>query len=128
MAVAYGLAHGRTTPPASFFWLALLYPIWGLAQQFVLCPLLYQNLNTLKLGRILATAASAVLFGLAHAPDWTLCGLTAASAVIWVRVYDRWPNLWCQGVSHGLLGALAYSYILGRDPWAELVTNLTPLN
>lgn len=123
--VAYGLAHGRTRPPASFFWLALLYPVWGLVQQFVLCPLLYRNLVALRLGPLFSTAVSAILFGLVHAPDWTLCGLTTVSAVIWIRLYERWPNLWCQGVSQGVLGALAYYYVLGRDPWTELLANLS---
>jgi hypothetical protein len=123
--VGYGLAHGRGTPPATLFYLVLLYPVWGVAQQLVLCPLLYGNLVELSLGRTFAAAVSAVLFGLVHAPDWTLCVLTMGSALAWVGTYDRWPNLWCQGISHGILGALAYHYVFGRDPWTELMSTLT---
>lgn len=60
--------------------------------------------------------ATGLLFGLAHLPDWTLVALTCASGLAWTAIYRRAPNLAVQGVSHGLLGALAHFEVLGRDP------------
>lgn len=118
--VAYGAARGRAAPPAGFFYLIAIYPVWGFVQQFLLCALVCWNLERATARPALAVAASGVLFGLAHLPDWTLAALTAASGFAWTAIYLRAPNLVVQGVAHGLLGALAYYEVLGRDPWTEL--------
>lgn len=115
-----GLALGRGFPSAGFYCLILVYPVWGLVQQFLLCPLLCGNLVRATGRPALAVAVSAALFGIAHAPDWPLVGLTAVAGVAWTWIWLRAPNLWVQGIAHGLLGALAYYEVLGRDPWAEL--------
>ncbi len=118
--VAYGAAHGRGLPPAGFFYLIAIYPIWGLVQQFLLCALVCGNLVRATERAGLAVGASALLFGLVHLPDWTLVLLTFAGGLAWCAIYVRVPNLFVQGVAHGLLGALAYYEVLGRDPWTEL--------
>jgi membrane protease YdiL (CAAX protease family) len=102
------------------FWVTLaLYPLWGIVQQFLLNGVTARNLS-----RWMPPAATAictaVLFAVAHAPDGALMGLTFVAACIWVPIYLRWRNLWPLGVCHGLLGAVAYYVLLGRDVWLEL--------
>ncbi len=104
--------------------LFLLYPVWGLVQQFLLQALLARNILHLLQNRWAAVLLGALLFGLVHLPDWTLCGLTFALGLIYVPIYLRWPNLYPLGIYHGWLGALAYFGVLGRDPWAEILAQL----
>jgi hypothetical protein len=117
--LGYGFSRGRGAPPPVSVYLFVLYPAWGLVQQILLCALLYRNVVSLTQNRVVAATFSSLAFGLVHAPDWVLSILTAVSAAIWLSFYDRWPNLWCQGVSHGWLGGLVYVYVLERDPWRE---------
>ena len=112
--VPFGFQHGHFPPPPSFWTIAALYPVWGLAQQFLLNALLARNLRPF-LGDRATVLAAAALFALAHAPDWPLVGLTLAIGLPWVWIYLRHPNLWVLGFWHGILGATAWYGVLGRD-------------
>lgn len=98
----------------------LLYPAWALVQQFVLQALVARNLGRLGVPRAAVIATSAALFGLAHLPDWPLAAICAAAGAAWTALYLRAPNLWPLATSHAWLGALAYYWILERDPWLEM--------
>jgi hypothetical protein len=115
------VALGNRLLQPSLVPLLLLYPIWGLAQQFLLQALLAANVRRLSGSAALATALAAVLFGLVHVPDWTLCGLTCGLALLIVPLYCRVPNLWPLGVLHGWLGSITYIGVLGADPWAAFL-------
>jgi membrane protease YdiL (CAAX protease family) len=116
----YGVAKGHLPPPATFWLVAAAYPVWGLVQQFLLNAILARNLRAFLPAAAVVPAAAA-LFGLAHAPDWYLAALTFAGGLMWVPIYLWRPNLWVLGVSHGLLGAMAYYAVLGKDAWELLV-------
>jgi hypothetical protein len=60
---------------------------------------------------------------LVHAPDWSLWALTTAACAVWLPIYQRWPNLWAQGLAHGVLAAIAYHFVLARDPWSKIVAS-----
>jgi hypothetical protein len=122
--VAFGVARGRGFPPAGFFILLALYPLWGFVQQFLLCAIVARDLERVTGRRAAAVALSSLLFGLVHAPDWTLCVLTAGAGLFWTACFLRWPNLWVHGVVHGWLGGLAYWFVLGKDAWGDLVLAL----
>jgi hypothetical protein len=125
--VLWGVTHGRGVRSASAasFWLLLaLYPAWGVVQQLIMCSVVFQNLKALTGNRTVATAVTAAAFSLVHVPAWSLSALTAAAIVAWILLFLRWPNLWAQGLSHGVLATIAYAFVLGRDPWAELVASL----
>jgi membrane protease YdiL (CAAX protease family) len=118
-AVAYGFAVGYL-PPRSGFWLILvLYPMWGVAQQFLLNAMLARNLTSVLPGWV-AALLSGALFAAAHAPDLPVVALTFPAGVLWVLMYRRWPNLWALGVAHGFLGSVIFYGVLGRDPFALL--------
>ena len=102
------------------FWVTLaLYPLWGTVQQFLMNGLIARNVarRAPPAATVFVTAA---LFAVAHAPDGALMGLTFLAACIWVPIYLRWRNLWPLGVCHGLLAAVAYYVLMGRDVWLEL--------
>jgi len=100
--------------------LLAVYPVWGLTQHFLRQAMFARNVRDAGLGPAGTTALTAPLFGLVHWPDRMLMGATALLAVALTPIYLRWRNLWPLGVLHGWLGALAYFWLLERDPWAEL--------
>ncbi len=80
----------------------------------------------IELGLVLSTAVLHFVFqGALHLdPNWTLCALTATACAVWMSLFLRWPNLWVHGISHGWLASLAYIYVLGQDPWRDLLQAL----
>jgi membrane protease YdiL (CAAX protease family) len=101
------------------FWERLVaFLFWGLVQQYILQGFIYRRLKFIFVNED-ATAdeqarrtrraifASALLFGLIHAPNLTLMGLTLAAGLIWSWVYERAPNLFALSLSHSLLSAVA---------------------
>lgn len=117
----YAALCGRLALPATFWASALLYPLYGLAQQAALQGLVTRNLRTLIPQRCARVLLVATLFSLAHAPDGLLMGLTFAAGLIFTWLYETQPNLFVIGTAHGLLGALAYYWVLGQDPGAEIL-------
>ncbi len=116
--IAYAALQGRLALPPTFWALLLLYPVWGIVQQFLLNALVARNLAR-RLPAAAVIPLTAVLFGVAHVPDWALSALTIAAGLAWVPIYLRWPNLLALGVCHGFLGSLVYPLVLGRDVVAE---------
>jgi uncharacterized protein len=112
---AVALAIGTFPPPRSFWLVLAVYPLWGVAQQFLLNAALASNLARF-LPPALVPPVAASLFALAHAPDLPVMALTLPAGLVWTLVYRRWPNLWALGVVHGALGTLAFYGLLGRDP------------
>jgi uncharacterized protein len=117
---AWHLAFGGRPIPRDAWILFLLYPVWSLIQQFVLQALLAANLERLGVARIVVVPVAALLFGAAHLPDWPLAALCAAAGVAWTALYLRRRHLPLLALSHAWLGALAYYWVLGRDPWGEM--------
>lgn len=111
-------AHSKGTlplPPTAWV-IFLAYPLWGLAQQWLLQGLVAANLRDLGARRPTVVSVCTVLFGLAHAPDWDLCALSAAGGFFWTFMFLRVPNLWVLALTHGACGALAFYWVLGIDP------------
>jgi membrane protease YdiL (CAAX protease family) len=116
--LAYAAMNGTVQMVPHLLPVLLLYPIWGLLQQFLLNALVARNLRE-RLPAIATVLISAILFGLVHYPGPGLMILTAIAAIVWVPIYLKWRNLWPLGLIHAWLGAAAYYWILGRDPWAS---------
>jgi hypothetical protein len=117
---AWGYHAGHIPPPRGFLPIVLLYPVWGIAQQFLLQGIVWSNLSA-RLPRAVAQPLAAVLFSLAHAPDWPVMALTLPLGLATIEHYRRWPNLWVLGTAHALLGTFAFYFLLGRDPLAPLL-------
>jgi len=118
--LSYRLARGCRPLPLSIVVLLAVYPVWGFIQQFVVQALVAGNLEKLGAPRAAVVAVAAALFGLAHLPDLPLVGLCAAAGVAWTIVYLRTRNLVPLAITHAWLGALAYHWVLERDPWREM--------
>jgi membrane protease YdiL (CAAX protease family) len=82
--------------------------VWGGAQQWVLQTVVLleaQRATSRRLGIVIA----ALLFGAIHLPNPFLAPVTAIGALVWCRLYDRYPNLVPLALSHAL-GTLAVRY------------------
>ncbi len=119
----YGWAHGRVLWPQHMLVLLLLYPLWGILQQFLVQALGVANLKAIfpSQGWIVALPVGVVLFSVVHYPDgWMLMVATAIMACLFIPCYLRDRNLWPLGLYHGWLGTFFYLWVLGKDPWVEV--------
>jgi hypothetical protein len=127
IAMAYfGYLHGTFTLPPHLCILLILYPIWGIIQQFLVQGLVVRNLSLTSLGSrpIFLVLLGATLFGLVHIPNILLMLATFCLGLLFVPLYLRLRNLWPLGLFHGWLGSLFYLWVLGHDPWRDVLTTL----
>ena len=82
--------------------------IWGGAQQWVLQTLVLREAQRAS-SRARGIVIAAVLFGVIHLPNPFLAPVTGVAAIVWCRLYDRYPNIIPLALSHGL-GTLALRY------------------
>jgi hypothetical protein len=101
----------------------ILYPIWGVMQQFLLIALMVGNMRDLK-GKHLNNWAiilfSALLFSSIHYPFVCLMLGTFCLAIFYGFIYLREKNIYALGLFHGWLGGLFYYTVVGRDPFLEM--------
>lgn len=105
----------------------ILYPVWGIIQQFLVIALVAGNLKDLKGSRYSDAAiifTTALLFGLLHYPFYWLIAGTFALALFYGFVYLRARNVFVMGIFHGWLGALFFYAVVGRDPFAEVFAKI----
>ena len=101
----------------------ILYPIWGVIQQFLLIALTAGNLQDLKdqkLNKGFIILLAAVLFGAIHYPYVWLMMATFILAIFYGWIYLKERNLYVLGLFHGWLGGIFYYTILERDPFLEM--------
>jgi membrane protease YdiL (CAAX protease family) len=82
--------------------------LWGGAQQWVMQTVVLREAQRAA-SRSKGIVVAAVLFGAVHLPNPLLAPLTMVGALIWCRIYDRYPNIIPLALSHGL-GTLALRY------------------
>lgn len=105
----------------------ILYPVWGVVQQFLVIALVAGNLKDLKgytLPDALILFTTALLFGLLHYPFYWLIAGTFVLALFYGVVYLRARNIFVMGIFHGWLGGLFFYTVVGRDPFAEVFAKL----
>lgn len=101
----------------------LMYPLWGLIQQFIVAGLISGNLKSIRNPRfynyqiILLTS---LLFSLVHYPNGILMLFTFIMQWIFTYAFLRWKNIWPLGLYHGWIATLLLYFALGRDLWVEL--------
>lgn len=114
--VIWGAAHSRSPFRSEIAVMMLLYPLWGTAQQLIFQELLHRGLLVLLPSRWLAIFVHSILFAAVHIPHWEITALVFPVALAWSWLYQRHPNVWLLGVSHGWLAALSYVLILDENP------------
>nr|WP_321407087.1 CPBP family intramembrane glutamic endopeptidase [uncultured Carboxylicivirga sp.] len=101
----------------------ILYPMWGIVQQFLVIGIIAGNLQSMKTYKIPAfinITLTAILFGLFHYPFWWLVTGTFFLALFYGYIYLKQRNIYVLGIFHGWLAALFYYTVVGRDPFIEV--------
>lgn len=119
--ILFGLMNGTVPLPRSFWLVCALYPLFGVAQQFVLQNLIARNLKKFIPQRVLLAFVSALLFSLSHIPRLSLSVLALIGGFFFTLIYQRFPNLWAIGILHGILAGLAFYIVLQEDPGARII-------
>jgi len=119
--ILFGLMNGTLPLPRSFWLVCALYPLFGVAQQFVLQNLIARNLTKFIPHRVLLAFVSALLFSLSHIPRLSLSVLALIGGFFFTLIYQRFPNLWAVGIVHGILAGLAFYIVLQEDPGARII-------
>ena len=118
--IGYGMWHGVHLP-SHFYYTLLLYPFWGMLQQLLFQGVFLENLTRLGL-RTSAIPLSATFYSSVHWPSPFMLTVTFGGGLLlaWVYYYRR--NIIPIGIAHGILGALLYYVVLGKDPLAKWIS------
>ena len=81
-------------------------PLWGLVQQYVLQGFIYRRVREVVGRGLLPVVITAGVFALVHLPNLSLTVLSFAGGLVWTWAYERAPNLFALGISHGLMSLL----------------------
>lgn len=96
-------------PPASTAALSLAQLVaFGLAQQYVLLGFFYRRLEGVLPSPALSVLATGGVFAIFHLPNPFLTVVTFFTGLIAAMVYRRAPNLWVNGIIHGLISYCLY--------------------
>ena len=101
----------------------ILYPIWGVIQQYLMLGIISQGLLSIfeaKSKRYIIVFLVSFLFSLIHYPSYFLMIFTFIMEVIFITVYFKWRNLWATGIAHGWIATFLLYHVLERDLWKEL--------
>lgn len=121
--VVIGLVQGTLNLSWHIIPIMIIYPIWGVIQQFLVIALFGGNLSELKkvsLKKPFVVLATALLFGAIHFPFLWLVAGTFVLALFYGSVYLKSRNLWVLGLFHGWLGGLFFYTVVDRDPFIEI--------
>lgn len=103
----------------------LVYPIWGLIQQFLIMSLFAGNIHDFRgknTGGMITVLLTSILFSIVHYPSFPLMFATLVMAIIYSYLFLKYRNIIPLGLFHGIIGGLFYYVILNRDAWEEFVT------
>ncbi len=118
--IGFALLRGESLFRPELLVMLPLYPMWGVVQQSIFQGVLHRRLLSLVESRRLAVLLTATAFALVHLGSWPLVGLTFVAGLMWSWLFQRYPNVWMLGVSHGVLAALAYPLVLADDPLSRM--------
>ena len=118
-AAIYGFVSGALLLHWHMWIIFLLYPAWGVIQQFLLVVLVAGNLDRMSRGkfpRLLIVMPTAVLFAIVHIPVPLLMAVTFFMGIFTTTMYLRYRSVWALGVFHGLFATALYFFVMGQDP------------
>lgn len=107
LTVGTALGEMHFPSPATGAWRFAQFVALGIAQQYALLGFVFRRLERVG-DQTFAIALTASVFALLHLPNVWLTAVTFVWGVIACLVYRRSPNLWANGLAHGILAALVY--------------------
>jgi uncharacterized protein len=122
-----GLYQGTVNITWHIIPILILYPVWGIIQQFLLIAIVAGNMQDLKGkngNKVIIILLAALLFAAVHYPFVWLMIATFILAVFYGLVYLRERNIYVLGLFHGWLGGIFYYTVMNRDPFLEMFGKL----
>jgi hypothetical protein len=119
----YGMYSGTRILNIHIIPVLLLYPAWGIIQQFMLVCIIARNLQNMayfSAHKLQVIILVSLFFSMVHYPYVSLMGFTLVMEIFFLFVYNRWRNLWAIGLVHGWAATFLLYYVLHRDLWMEL--------
>jgi uncharacterized protein len=119
----YGISSGVRILNFHIIPVLMLYPAWGIIQQFMLVCIIALNLQNrvfFSSHKIFLILLVSLFFSMVHFPYITLMVFTFFMEIIFLFAYYRWRNLWAIGLMHGWSATFLLFYVLNRDLWQEL--------
>lgn len=101
--VGCGWALDSLQEPSRFLRRFAGVPAWGLVQHFMLLSFCHRRLRIVFGAGQAGVLATALLFGLIHAPNPPLMLACTLAGGFWAWQFDRAPNLFATALSHGIL-------------------------
>ncbi len=101
----------------------IIYPVWGIIQQFVMIAIIAQNLRGFQgihMPDNLVIFITGSLFSIVHFPDLYLVIGTFFMAVVYTFLFIKGRNILAMGIFHGWMGAFFFYTILQSDKWVEV--------
>ncbi len=101
----------------------LVYPLWGIVQQYLMLAVFAKNLTDISMlgfSKAQAILLTSLLFAIVHYPGPLLMGFTFIMELWFASAYFKYKNLWALGCFHGVIASLLLYYILERHLWADL--------
>lgn len=121
--IVIGYFQGTLNPSWHILPLLLLYPIWGVMQQFLVISLVAGNLADLqkpRLNKFLVILLTAIIFAGIHFPTLWLVYGTFVLALYYGFVFLKVRNVYALGILHGWLGALFFYTVVDKDPFLQV--------
>lgn len=107
-----------------FIFVLILYPLWGIIQQYIMLEVVFKLVERLYGGKAsyytLMFSVSA-LFSIIHYPSTFLMIFTFCLEVLFIHIYFRWHNLTAIGIAHGWIATFVLFFVMERDLWMELI-------
>jgi Type II CAAX prenyl endopeptidase Rce1-like len=98
--------------PINYFGLFLMYPFWGIAQQFLLQSIIFFRLLQIIKNKNLTILAGAIIFSLLHTANIPLMVVTFFAGLCCCMLFSRHRNIFTLGILHAVLAAMVYSLLV----------------
>ncbi len=111
---------GRVRFDGQVLTLLMVYPVWGIAQQFLFQSFFHTRLIDLKLYPF-STVIVGLLFASVHWPSRAFMIAAFLFGVFTAWVFKAAPNIYPLGVAHGVLGTIVFCFIRGEKPLEKFI-------
>jgi hypothetical protein len=123
--IIYGTVADTALINPNLALILLLYPAWGLIQQFMLVAIFADNVMALSRGRaseFVVVMFAALTFSAIHFPEIPLMIATFFLGAATTLIFFRTRNMWLIGLLHGWFSSLFYFFVMGHDPLQPLLS------